>query len=83
MKNVTKDNIFVGMIVYDYDSIDDDYTEGYVKECDDIHNVFVEYFPIDNGGSGIYCLDKRCNDYLSLFYDEKDYREAKLKRILK
>ena len=32
---------------------------GTVKECEDIHNVFVEY---DNGGSGFHCLVEGCTD---------------------
>ena len=45
---VSHSNLTVGMRVKDREG-----NIGTVKECDDIHNVFVEY---DNGGSGLHCL---------------------------
>ena len=44
----------VGMIVEDLWC-----ERGKIIECDDPHNVFVQY---DNGGSGLYCLDNDCDD---------------------
>lgn len=32
---------------------------GIVENCEDIHNVFVEY---DNGGSGLHCLVEGCTE---------------------
>jgi hypothetical protein len=46
----------VGDNVYDPDM--DAY--GIVKQIPDIHNIFVEY---DDGGSGLYCLDPKCEDF--------------------
>lgn len=45
-------DIKIGMKV-----MDDDGDIGIIKECDDAHNVLVE-FP--NGGTGIYCLVSNC-----------------------
>lgn len=45
-------DIVVGMRVKNNERI-----TGIIKECDNIHNIFVEY---DNGGSGLYCLVKDC-----------------------
>ena len=49
---VSHSNLTVGMRVKDREG-----NIGTVKECDDIHNVFVEY---DNGGSGLHCLVEGC-----------------------
>lgn len=59
---------------------DDNGNVGLVKECDDMHNIFVEY---DTGGSGYYCVvigckEKRLNDgsdLRSLHYDPLYYKE--------
>lgn len=45
-------DIVVGMRVFDMIG-----NEGIVKECDDIHNILVEY---DSGGTGFHCLLKGC-----------------------
>ena len=49
---VSHSNLVIGMRV-----MDDEGNVGTVKECEDIHNVFVEY---DNGGSGLHCLIEEC-----------------------
>ena len=49
-------NIKVGDKIYDSNLK----SEGFIINCDDFHNIVVEYF---NGGSGLYCLDYKCNDY--------------------
>ena len=49
---VSQNNLFIGMRVQDNEC-----NVGTVKECEDIHNVFVEY---DNGGSGLHCLVEGC-----------------------
>jgi len=33
---------------------------GHIIDNKDIHNILVEY---EDGGSGLYCLDKRCKDF--------------------
>jgi len=33
---------------------------GHVIDNKDIHNVLVEY---EDGGSGLYCLDKKCEEF--------------------
>jgi len=33
---------------------------GKVVDKKDVHNVLVEY---DDGGSGLYCLDKKCKEF--------------------
>lgn len=53
MDIVTFDDVYVGMRVVDVDGY-----IGVVMNCDDIHNVHVEY---DDGGSGLYCLDEDCD----------------------
>lgn len=53
------ETIEVGMKV-----IDQDDKIGIVKECSDIHNILVEY---EDGLSGFYCLDKKCDLYDKLF----------------
>jgi hypothetical protein len=57
--NLTFENIEVGMRV-----IDQDDHIGTIKECEDIHNILVEY---ENGGSGFYCLDEKCEEYDELY----------------
>lgn len=47
-------DIKIGMRV-----MDEDGDIGTVKECDDAHNILVE-FP--NGGTGLYCLVPNCED---------------------
>jgi len=49
---VSHSNLVIGMKVQDGEG-----NVGTVKECEDIHNVFVEY---DNGGSGLHCLVEGC-----------------------
>lgn len=56
---LTFEDVEVGMKV-----IDQDDHIGVVKECDDIHNVLIEY---DNGMNGLYCLDKNCKEYDELY----------------
>jgi hypothetical protein len=46
------DDLFIGMIVKDAEG-----NVGVVKECEDIHNILVEY---QNGGFGLHCLIKGC-----------------------
>jgi len=46
--------------------VDSDGDVGYIRDCDDIHNVFVVY---DLGGSGLYCFDKDCEEYYPNLYD--------------
>lgn len=38
--------------------IDDDGDIGTITECNDAHNILVEY---DNGGQGLYCLSEGCD----------------------
>ena len=45
-------NIVRGMRVQDIDN-----NRGTVTQCDDVHNIVVEY---DNGGSGFHCLVEDC-----------------------
>lgn len=52
-------DVYVGLKVID----NDDFT-GLVTSCSDIHNVYVDY---GDGGSGLYCLDKNCENYDPLF----------------
>jgi len=33
---------------------------GHVVDVKDIHNVLIEY---DDGGSGLYCLKKKCKEF--------------------
>jgi hypothetical protein len=49
---VSHSDLVIGMRVQD-----DDGNIGTVKECEDIHNIFVYY---DNGGSGLHCLVEGC-----------------------
>ena len=49
---VNLNNLVNGMRVQDGEG-----NIGTVKECGDIHNVFVKY---DNGGSGLHCLIEGC-----------------------
>ena len=51
---VSHSNLVIGMRVQDNEG-----NVGIVKECEDIHNVLVEY---DNGGSGLHCLVEGCAD---------------------
>jgi len=46
----------IGTVVYD------EFFEVYGKIIDkkDIHNILVEY---EDGGSGLYCLDKKCEEF--------------------
>lgn len=57
---VMSSNIHNGLKVTDEDGV-----IGEVKQCDDLHNIWVVY---DNGGSGFYCLDENCKDYDKLYY---------------
>lgn len=61
-KLIPFEEICVGMLVAD---LDHEFGIGTVKECKDIHNVFVQYV---NGASGLYCLDPNCDDYDPLCY---------------
>jgi hypothetical protein len=61
-KLVLYNNIVIGMLVQDSDI---EFGIGIIKECNDIHNVFVEFV---NGASGLYCLDENCDDYDPLYY---------------
>jgi hypothetical protein len=36
---------------------------GTVIECDDIHNIFVQF---DDGGSGLFCIDRTCKEFSHL-----------------
>lgn len=47
-------DIKIGMKV-----IDEDGDVGTIKECDDAHNILVEF---TNGGTGLYCLVPNCED---------------------
>ena len=49
---VNLNNLVNGMRVQDGEG-----NIGTVKECEDLHNVFVKY---DNGGSGLHCLIEGC-----------------------
>ena len=53
-KRINYKDIIVNMKVKNKEGI-----TGVVKKCEDIHNIFVEY---DNGGSGLYCLVKKCTE---------------------
>jgi hypothetical protein len=33
---------------------------GHIIDNKDIHNILVEY---EDGGSGLYCLDKKCEEF--------------------
>ena len=39
--------------------VEDGGEPGKVVECDDPHNIFIEY---DNGGSGFYCIAEDCEE---------------------
>jgi hypothetical protein len=39
--------------------VEDDGEAGKVVECDDPHNVLIEY---NNGGSGLYCMVDDCEE---------------------
>jgi hypothetical protein len=52
---VNADNIKIGLEV-----IDDGGTVGTIMECDDIHNIVVDY---KDGGSGFYCLVEGCSEH--------------------
>lgn len=47
--------------------IDRDDNIGIIKDCFDVHNIIVEYVI---GGSGLYCLDPKCDTYDPLFLFE-------------
>ena len=42
---------------------------GVVTEINDRHNVHVN---LDNGGSGIYCMEPECEYYDPLYYKTKE-----------
>lgn len=50
--------LYIGMRVQD-----DEGNIGTVKECYDIHNIFVKF---DNGGTGLYCLIEGCADNIRI-----------------
>jgi len=50
--------LYIGMRVED-----DEGNVGTVKECHDIHNIFVEF---DNGGTGLHCLIEGCADNIRI-----------------
>jgi len=52
-------DIKVGMLVRDTDE-----NEGEVIQCNDIHDIILEY---RINGMGIYCLDANCIEYEPLF----------------
>lgn len=54
-REVTVENIYVGASVTESDTI----AEGAVVDCSEPHNIMVKY---TNGGSGLYCLVKECNN---------------------
>lgn len=63
MDLVTQYNLSKGKKV-----IDEDGEIGTIIDCSDVHNVYVEG---DNGGSGLYCFAKGCEDnseYEKLYY---------------
>lgn len=64
-KNIVLVNIISSDISDGMKVIDEDGIKGEVKQCYDIHNVFVVY---NKGGSGFYCLDENCKDYDKLYY---------------
>lgn len=57
-KKLKFEDLRVGMKVVDEDP---EFSIGTVIECEDIHNVLVEY---ENGGSGLYCLKDDCYEEL-------------------
>lgn len=67
MKNLGKPiksllELYIGMRVQDNEG-----NIGTVKECDDIHNIFVEF---DNGGTGLHCLIEGCADNIRINDDD-------------
>lgn len=69
MKNkipLTFESLYVGMQVLVLD-LDKNFSEGIIKDCDNVHNVFVE----SNGITSIYCMVKYCPYYDPLFPSEK------------
>ena len=65
-RKITFEELKVGIQVQDSDSI-----KGIVSDIKDIHNVYVLYGKGGVSGSGLYCLDKNCNDYDPLFQIQK------------
>ncbi|MCP4355241.1 MAG: hypothetical protein GY793_06340 [Proteobacteria bacterium] len=57
---VSSSKIYKGLKV-----VDKDKNIGTVKQCFDMHNVWVVY---DVGGSGFYCIEKDCKDYDPIYY---------------
>jgi len=55
-KELEFNNLFVGQKV-----IDEDGDKGEITKIENIFNIYVKY---DNGGSGISCLNRCCNDKL-------------------
>ncbi len=53
----------IGLLV-----IDSDQWIGWIKKCDDIHNVVVEY-KSGSGGYGFYCLEKSDINYYDPLYE--------------
>jgi hypothetical protein len=82
---VHRDSLYKGMIVWDNDG-----NKGIVKDCENLHNVHVEFegFEIDGEiegeGLGIYCFVEGCEENSELidplYYD---YRKEKLEKIVK
>jgi hypothetical protein len=62
---VSHSDLVIGMRITDNDG-----NVGIVKDCDDLHNVFVEY---DNGGSGFHCLIEECIETTSKLVDIPQY----------
>ena len=55
-KPLLYDGIFVGQKV-----VDETGEKGEITRIENIYNIYVKY---DNGGSGIYCFNRCCNDRL-------------------
>lgn len=62
MLQVKHSDLVIGLKVQDNDG-----NIGKVKDCSDIHNVYVEY---DNGGSEIHCLVEDCKETTIINGDE-------------
>lgn len=59
LNKLTMQNIKTGLLVTDKDG---DF--GIIRNCDDIHNIKVEF---TLGGVGLYCLDEECEEYEELY----------------
>ena len=44
---------------------DEDGYVGMITSIEDIHNIHID---LDNGGSGIYCMDPTCQYYNKLYH---------------